>query len=92
MTIFLALVYLFVSAITVAAYWVDKKRAERGARRVPERRLHLLELAGGWPGAFLASALFRHKTRDRWFRLVRFTIVVLHVALGVAAWRAGMLS
>jgi uncharacterized membrane protein YsdA (DUF1294 family) len=91
-TIFLALVYLFASAITLAAYWIDKKRAERGAWRVPERRLHLLELAGGWPGAYVASALFRHKTRDRWFRFVRFAIAALHVAAGIAAWRAGLLT
>jgi uncharacterized membrane protein YsdA (DUF1294 family) len=92
MTTFLVMVYLVASVVTIAAYGIDKRRAERGVRRVPERRLHLLELGGGWPGAYLASALFRHKTRDRAFRLVRFAIAALHVAGAVAAWRAGLLS
>ena len=92
MTTFLLLVYLAASAITIVAYWVDKRRAERAAWRVPERTLHLLELAGGWPGAYVASRLFRHKTRDRGFRLVRFGIAALHVALGIAAWRAGLFA
>ncbi len=41
-------------------------------------RLHLLELLGGWPGAFLAQQVFRHKTRKLSFQLVFWGIVLLH--------------
>jgi uncharacterized membrane protein YsdA (DUF1294 family) len=45
---------------------------------VPEATLHLAELLGGWPGAFLAQRRFRHKTRKVSFQLVFAVIVLLH--------------
>jgi uncharacterized membrane protein YsdA (DUF1294 family) len=71
--------YVVVSLVTFATYAFDKRRAARGGRRVPERTLHGLELAGGWPGALVAAATFRHKTRKTSYRLVRATIVLLHL-------------
>ncbi len=41
---------LTMSLLTVAAYAWDKRQAVRGEWRIPESRLHLLELCGGWPG------------------------------------------
>ena len=52
--------YAIVSLITYGMYAFDKRRAVRGGRRVPERTLHLFELAGGWPGALVAARTFRH--------------------------------
>ncbi len=46
-----AALYALVSLLTLIAYGIDKSRAIDGRRRIPERRLHLLELLGGWPGA-----------------------------------------
>ncbi|MGO2393156.1 MAG: DUF1294 domain-containing protein, partial [Halomonas sp.] len=40
-----------VSVITYITYVVDKKAAIKNRRRVSEKLLHLLALAGGWPGA-----------------------------------------
>lgn len=75
-----AAVYAVASAVTFAAYGLDKRRAARGGRRVPERTLHLLEALGGWPGALLASANFRHKTKKLGFRVVRGLVVAAHLA------------
>lgn len=79
------------SGITFAVYGVDKTRAGRPARRVPERTLHLLGLLGGWPGALAARRRFRHKTRKASFRLAFWFVVLLHVtlALGLAYLRWG---
>jgi uncharacterized membrane protein YsdA (DUF1294 family) len=52
---------VLLSVLTYWAYAVDKRRAEDRTWRVPEARLHLLELLGGWPGAFLAQRRLRHK-------------------------------
>lgn len=49
--------------LAFAAHVIDKRAAIRGRRRIPESRLHLFELLGGWPGALLAMTLVRHKTR-----------------------------
>jgi uncharacterized membrane protein YsdA (DUF1294 family) len=78
------------SLVAFAAFAADKAAAARGAPRIPERRLHALELLGGWPGAVLAAVLLRHKTRKPSYLLVLFLIAALH---GTAwAWRLGYLS
>lgn len=68
------------STAAYVAYALDKRRAGTDARRVPERTLHLLGLAGGWPGALLAQRQFRHKTQKARFRVVYWLTVVLHCA------------
>lgn len=72
------LLYPAFSALAFLAYWRDKRSAERNDWRTPEQSLHLLELLGGWPGAFLAQQVFRHKTRKLSFQLVFWAIVLLH--------------
>lgn len=81
----IALVYGISSLITFALYGFDKRRAIGGGSRVPERTLHLGELLGGWPGAFLAQRVFRHKTQKASFRRVFWLIVLLHAA-GWGTW------
>ena len=64
-----------------ASYWiyaVDKRRAQAGEWRVPESQLHLLELLGGWPGAFLAQRRLRHKCSKRSFQCVFWLIVLAY--------------
>lgn len=79
-----AVTYLAVSAVTFVAYVSDKHAARRGGRRTPERHLHLLSLAGGWPGALLAQQLARHKTAKASFLFVFWWTVALNVAGFVA--------
>ncbi len=66
------------SALTYWAYWCDKRRAQQGAWRMPEARLHLLELLGGWPGAFLAQRRLRHKCSKRSYQFNFWLIVLLY--------------
>jgi len=72
------------SCVCFVAYGLDKRRANNGSRRVPERTLHLLAFLGGWPGALLAQRQFRHKTYKVPFRLVFWAVVVLHVCVAGA--------
>ena len=74
--------YIFLSLGTFAAYWFDKRRAQSGGWRVPERTLHLLALLGGWPGALLAQRFIRHKNRKIGFQIVSWVIVGIHLAAG----------
>ena len=76
--------YVAVSVVTFVAYGLDKRRAGRADRRIPEIALHLLELCGGWPGALVAQQVFRHKRRKIRYLVVFWLIVALH--LGVGAW------
>lgn len=53
--------YITLSVITFLLYGLDKSAAKNNQWRVSERTLHLLGLAGGWPGAFAAQSTFKHK-------------------------------
>ena len=67
-----------VSGVTVLAYAYDKKRAIAKGWRVAEVHLRLLELLGGWPGAFLAQRKFRHKCLKVRYQAVYWLIVLAY--------------
>lgn len=87
MLIPIVLVYAAMSLFTFVAYGIDKGRARRGQRRIPERTLHGLGLAGGWPGALLGQSVFRHKRQKGKFVAVTVATAVVHSA-GWAWWAA----
>ncbi len=63
-------ILLYAAAVNIAAiamYGADKKNAEGGKRRIPERRLIGICVLGGAPGGFLGMMLFRHKTQHKKF-------------------------
>ena len=72
------LLYPLVSVLCFILYWCDKNSAQQGRQRTPENTLHLVELAGGWPGALVAQQVFRHKTRKVSYQLKFWGIVALH--------------
>lgn len=79
----IAALYLFFSVIAFFNYARDKSAARSGQRRTPERRLLLIGLVGGWPGALLAQQTLRHKTAKRSFQLQFWVSVVVNLlALG----------
>lgn len=73
------------SLLTFWMYWVDKRAAQTGQWRTPESTLQLLALAGGWPGAWLAQQVLRHKSSKLSFRLVYWLMVSAH-GLFLGAW------
>ena len=81
-------VFAIASMITYSLYAHDKGRAIAGGWRVPESALHLAELLGGWPGAFLAQRRLRHKCSKVsylavfWCIVMLFQIVAVDVMLG----------
>jgi uncharacterized membrane protein YsdA (DUF1294 family) len=79
-TAIVAGIYIVMSLITFAAFWLDKRAASRGTWRTPEKTLHILELVCGWPGAILAMKLLRHKNRKPAFWVLTVLAVLLNIA------------
>ncbi len=75
-----------INAVTVLLYGYDKRQAIIGGGRVPELILHLAALVGGSPGALLAQAVFRHKTRKIKFKMVFIGILLLQVLIAIGCW------
>ena len=65
--------------ITFLIYGYDKLQARRGGRRVSERTLLLLALAGGALGGWAGMLIWRHKTRHAifWIAQIAGTIVIV---------------
>jgi len=79
--------YGVASVVTYLLYRGDKRAAQAGRWRVPEARLLLAGLLGGWPGAIVAQQTLRHKSAKASFRAAFWGTVVLNLG-AVVAWAA----
>lgn len=69
---------LIVSTVTYGLYAHDKQQAVSQGWRIKESSLHLGELLGGWPGAFLAQRKLRHKCSKPAYQFIFWAIVLLY--------------
>jgi uncharacterized membrane protein YsdA (DUF1294 family)/cold shock CspA family protein len=77
------------SLLAFFMYGADKSRAERGAQRTPETSLHFIAIAGGWPGAWIAQRVFRHKSKKAEFQTAfRLTVIANCAVLVLLAFPA----
>lgn len=74
----IAAAYLLMSLVTFIAFAWDKRAARLNRWRTRESTLHVLELLGGFPGAFLAQRLLRHKSYKPRYRAILWAIAALH--------------
>ena len=77
----ISLYMLVINVIAFVAFATDKRYAQRGGRRIPERRLLFLAAAGGGLGAFLGMRICHHKTQKRRFKLWVPLLAVLQLLL-----------
>jgi uncharacterized membrane protein YsdA (DUF1294 family) len=77
---------LVINVATAAAYAYDKIAARRGARRIRERTLWIMNFLGGFIGAWIVFFVMRHKTQHRSFWMVQSLATLLWIAIliGVA--------
>ena len=73
------------SIVTLLMYGLDKLLAVQFAinARVPETILHILALAGGFPGGWLGMFLFRHKTNGKKHPLFKPILILSTVIHGL---------
>jgi uncharacterized membrane protein YsdA (DUF1294 family) len=77
-------VYLAMSIVTFCAYATDKSAAISNKWRISERMLLGLGLACGWPGAFIAQKLLKHKSKKTQFLSWFWISVAINLATCLA--------
>lgn len=83
-----AIIWYYLLLINIVAFFVcreDKILSKKHKKRISEKNLFVLAMAGGSIGLFLGMRLFRHKTLHKRFSLgvpfILFVQVVLYVYL-----------
>lgn len=85
---------LLMNLLSFAAMALDKRKAQLGCRRIPERTLLLLCFLGGSLGGLLGMFLCRHKTKHLKFTVLVPLFFILHTALlclGYFLWKGARL-
>jgi uncharacterized membrane protein YsdA (DUF1294 family)/cold shock CspA family protein len=67
-----------IGAVSYGSYALDKRRARANEWRISEAGLHVTELLGGWPGAFIAQRRLRHKVSKPGYQFVFWLIVLAY--------------
>ncbi|WAI00614.1 DUF1294 domain-containing protein [Methanogenium organophilum] len=80
--IIFAALYVVVNIIAFLVYGRDKRKAENGAWRTPEKTLIIAAFLGPF-GAYAGMRKFRHKTQKLKFKVVPF-FLILHC--GAIIW------
>ena len=75
---------LIVNIVAFFLMGIDKKKAQTGAWRIPEKALFLSAILGGGLGAIAGMQLFRHKTRHRSF-VIGMPLILLAWVILLAA-------
>jgi uncharacterized membrane protein YsdA (DUF1294 family) len=73
--------FIFINIAAFIVYTIDKARAKAGASRVSERELFTFSLLGGFLGATLSMALFRHKISKNSFLIKHIIILLLWIGV-----------
>ncbi|UOQ97141.1 DUF1294 domain-containing protein [Hymenobacter sp. 5317J-9] len=77
---------LFFNLLCFVLFARDKRKAQRGQRRIAEKTLHLATLPGAAPGAWAAILLLHHKNRKAAFWSVTLVLTLLQGAVLYLAW------
>lgn len=83
--------YLIINLTGFAIMGIDKRKAIKGAYRIPEATLFCVALLGGALGTTLGMNLFRHKTKHWYFvvgmPLIFFAQLALMVWIGIQIFK-----
>ncbi len=66
---------------------MDKKKAQKGEWRIPEKRFFITTVLGGGIGVLAGMYKFRHKTKHRSFTLGIPAIIIAQCILLYLIWR-----
>lgn len=73
---------IYITAINIIGFLImliDKKKAEKGKWRIPEKTIFLVTILGGGIGTISGMYIFRHKTKKLQFTIGLPTITILEI-------------
>lgn len=83
----LLIYWIVLCLISYIQFYADKKKAQQGKWRIPEKTLLITAGLGGAAGAMVAMRRFRHKTRHKSFYIGIPAMLVFHMVLAVLVFR-----
>ena len=84
MPLIIILIYiLLINIIGFVMMRSDKRRAQKGAYRTPEKAFFIVSIIGGSLGTWMGMYFFRHKTRHWYFTVFIPLILVVQAALTI---------
>lgn len=78
------LLWIFIAVMNVLSYLLmglDKRAAQDGRWRVPEKTLFLVTALFGGLGGVLGMHVFRHKTKHWYFRVFFPVLLIVQIAV-----------
>lgn len=82
---------LIINIVGMMMTFMDKSRAKRRQRRIPERNLMWVGALGGAASMFLCMLLIRHKTRHPKFMVGLPLMILAQSGLFFAAWHSSVI-
>lgn len=79
----IAIYLIIINVIGFLAMLIDKKKAQKGAWRIPEKTLFIITLLGGGVGTIAGMYIFRHKTKKLKFTIGFPTILITEIFVAV---------
>lgn len=73
--------FITINIIGFAMAFSDKRKAEKGKRRISEPTLFFVSLIGGSIGMYISMKKFHHKTKQKRFMIGIPLIIVCQLAL-----------
>lgn len=81
------LIYLIIiNVIGFLIMLIDKRKAEHGAWRIPEKTIFIVTALGGGIGTIAGMYTFRHKTKKPVFTIGLPFILILEIAIAIYFW------
>lgn len=78
-------IYLIViNLMAFLAMFIDKRKAKKGKRRIPEKTLFILVALGGGIGGIAGMYTFRHKTKKTRFVVGFPAILIFEIIVAIA--------
>lgn len=77
---------IFINLFGFILMGLDKRLAQKSARRIRERTLFLIAILGGSLGSLLGMYAFHHKTKKNAFRFGIPAILLMHIAIAAACY------